>query len=70
MNNQLAISSGSACTSHSIEPSHVILAMTNEIDVAESTIRVSFGWQNTIEDVEKAIELISKAARQIRSFLG
>ena len=70
VNNQLAISSGSACTSHSIEPSHVILAMTNEIDVAESTIRVSFGWQNTIEDVEKAIELISKAARQIRSFLG
>ena len=70
VNDQLAISSGSACTSHSIEPSHVILAMTNEIDVAESTIRVSFGWQNTLEDVEKAIELISKAARQIRSFLG
>mgnify|MGYP000884378832 CR=1 FL=1 len=70
VNEKLAISSGSACTSHSIEPSHVILAMTNDIDIAESTIRVSFGWHNTQHEVEEAIELIADATNQIRSFLS
>ena len=68
VNQKIAISTGSACTSHSIEPSHVLLAMDPDIEKAESTIRVSYGWQNTIEEVNEAAEVIATAVREIRSF--
>ena len=68
VNQKIAISTGSACTSHSVEPSHVLLAMDPDIEKAESTIRVSYGWQNTIEEVNEAAEVIATAVREIRSF--
>ncbi len=46
-----AVASGSACSSDSTEPSHVLLAMGVDADVARGAVRVSFGAQNTSEEV-------------------
>ena len=68
VNQKIAISTGSACTSHSVEPSHVLLAMDDDVEKAESTIRVSYGWQNSIDEVNEAAEVIATAVHEIRSF--
>ena len=47
----IAVASGSACTSGSIQPSHVILAMGRDSDTARATIRFSFGMSNKEDDV-------------------
>jgi len=51
----IAVSSGSACTSGKTEPSHVLKAMGVAEDLALSSVRVSFGRDNTIADVEKLL---------------
>lgn len=68
VNDRLAIASGSACTSDKIEPSHVLMAMFNDRDIADSTVRISYGWNNTIEEVKEAARIIADAADTIRSF--
>ena len=68
VNDRLAISSGSACTSDKVKPSHVLMAMFNDQEIADSTVRVSFGWSNTIEEVKVAAQIIADAAVTIRSF--
>ena len=52
----IAVTSGSACTSGSLEPSHVIRAMGRDEKTAQATIRFSFGKVNTGEDVEYVAE--------------
>ena len=54
----LAVSTGAACSSGAIEPSHVLTAMGLRPDRARASIRFSLGKQNTAEDVEFAIELV------------
>jgi cysteine desulfurase len=49
----VAVSSGSACSSGTIKPSHVLLAMGATTDEAKSAIRVSTGWATTEKDIEK-----------------
>ena len=68
VNAEIAISSGSACTSEKMAPSHVLMAMFNDIEMAESTVRISFGWHNTQKDIQQAVEIIARATDQIRSF--
>ena len=68
VNDRLAISSGSACTSDKIEPSKVIMAMFNDREIAESTVRISYGWNNTVQEVIEAAEIIAKAAESIRAY--
>jgi len=51
----IAVSSGSACTSGKTEPSHVLKAMKVADALANSAIRVSFGKNNTMSDVEKLL---------------
>jgi cysteine desulfurase len=68
VNDRLAISSGSACTSEKIEPSKVLMAMFNDREIAETTVRISYGWNNTEQEVMEAAEIIAKAAESIRSF--
>lgn len=46
-----AVASGSACSSDSTEPSHVLLAMSVDKDLARGAVRVSFGLNNTLEEV-------------------
>ncbi len=58
---QLAISSGSACTSLSIEPSHVLQAMGLSDALAHSSLRFSFGRYTTDEEIDTAISIVNEA---------
>ncbi|MDH5747785.1 MAG: cysteine desulfurase [Rhodospirillales bacterium] len=51
-----AVSSGSACSSGKVSPSHVLKAMALSDDLASSFIRISLGWTNTQEDLELFVE--------------
>jgi cysteine desulfurase len=62
----LAVSTGAACSSGAIEPSHVLLAMGLEPDRARASIRFSLGKQNSAEDVEFAVGLVREAVRRLR----
>jgi len=55
----IAVSSGSACTSGKTEPSHVLKAMQVADTLANSAIRVSFGKNNTMSDVEKLLAALT-----------
>jgi cysteine desulfurase len=62
----VAVSSGSACTAGSIDPSHVLVAMFGqESDRARNSIRFSFGLYNTKEQVEAAAEITSKIVNRL-----
>ena len=61
-----AIGSGSACSSVNKEPSHVLLAMGIEEDLARGALRISFGNQNTLHDVETFIETIKKELQTLK----
>jgi cysteine desulfurase len=63
----IAVSSGSACTSGSGEASHVILAMGKSPLVAQSAIRFSLGWTNTVEDVDYVLEVVPPILERLRS---
>lgn len=63
---QLAISTGSACASGFIEPSHVLRAIGLSPDEARSCLRISVGRQTTIEEIIRAVELISQAYRTLK----
>ncbi len=52
----IAVSNGSACTSGSLKPSHVVLALGRDEKTALATVRFSFGRGNTVEDVDYAVE--------------
>jgi cysteine desulfurase len=52
----IAVSSGSACSSGKVRPSHVLAAMGVHDSVAKSAIRVSWGWHNTESDVQQLLD--------------
>jgi len=60
-----AVSSGSACDSTKTDPSHVLLAMSIEPLTARGAIRVSFGEQNTSEDVQQFIAALDEIKQQL-----
>jgi cysteine desulfurase len=62
----LALSTGAACSSGAIEPSHVLTAMGLRSDRARASIRFSLGKQNTAEDVEFAIQLVPASVERLR----
>ena len=64
----LFVSTGSACSSRRDVTSHVLKAMGVAPQVSEGSIRISFGWENTIQEVERAAELIEQAVRELRRF--
>ena len=61
----IAVSSGSACTSGSIQPSHVLLAMGRDARTAKATIRFSFGKRNTPDDVGAAVDALGDVLKQM-----
>lgn len=63
----IAVSSGSACTSGSLEPSHVILALGVPIEDAHGTIRFSLGKYNTREEIDKVIEVLPPIVEKLRN---
>lgn len=66
----IAISNGSACTSHTIEPSHVLIAMGLNENEAYNCLRISIGKYNTKEEILKAIEELKKVINSLRSMLN
>lgn len=63
---ELAVSSGSACTSASLEPSYVLRALGREDELAHSSIRFSIGRFTTSEEVEFTISLLHKKIGKLR----
>src|SRR5208282_3590973 len=62
----LAVSTGAACSSGAIEPSHVLIAMGLRPERAKASIRFSLGKQNTAEDLEFALNLIPQTVARLR----
>ena len=62
----LAVSSGSACTSASLEPSYVLRALGRNDELAHSSIRFTLGRYTTIEEVDYTIDLVKKAVTKLR----
>jgi cysteine desulfurase len=63
----IAVTSGSACTSGSMQPSHVLLAMGRDARTAKATLRFAFGKSNTMEDVDYVVECLTRVVHQMRS---
>ena len=63
----VAVSTGSACSSGTLEPSPVIKALGRDEELARGAIRFSFGKDNTDEDVDDAVEAIARAVESLRS---
>jgi cysteine desulfurase len=61
-----AVSTGSACSSGAVEPSHVLLAMGLAASEARSSVRFSLGRPNTVEQVDALVEAVAEAASHLR----
>lgn len=64
----ICVSSGSACTTGSVEPSHVIAAMGREGDLARNAIRLSLGWGTREEDIAYVLRVFPKLVKRLREF--
>ena len=62
----IAVSSGSACSSGSLEPSHVLLALGVDEALAHGSIRFSFGKHNKVEEVDYAVQVIKESVQRLR----
>jgi cysteine desulfurase len=62
----MAVSTGSACSSGSIEPSHVLLAMGRSREEARSSVRFSFGRYNTAGEIGALVDATARAAEKLR----
>ncbi len=66
-NQGFALSSGSACSSKSLEPSHVLLALGLKHEEAHGSLRISLGKYNKKEDADKFIEVLPPIVEKLRS---
>lgn len=63
----VAASSGSACTSGSLEPSHVLLAIGLPPEIAHGSLRLTLGKDNTEEDIDYVIDILPKIIEKLRA---
>lgn len=63
----VAVSSGSACTSAEPEPSHVLRAMGRDEEAARASLRFGVGRFNTVEEIDFAINVVAEAAARLRA---
>ena len=61
----IAVTSGSACTSGSMKPSHVLLAMGRDEKTAQATIRFSMGRGTTQEEIDYAVDVLTKIVQKL-----
>jgi cysteine desulfurase len=64
---QLAVSSGSACTSANPEPSHVLRALGHPDDAVRASLRFGLGRFNTVEEIDYAIEHLAETVSRLRA---
>jgi len=62
----IAASTGSACSSNNLDPSHVIMALGVGVARSHSSIRFSLGRYTTEEDVDYLLDILPKAIKRIR----
>ncbi len=67
LNRQIAVATGSACTSASLEPSHVLMAMGKNKNQAQSSIRFSLGRYTKEEEIEYVIDAFKNGVNRLRS---
>lgn len=63
----IAISTGSACSSGSLKPSHVLLAMGVPQEVSHGSVRITLGKENTKEDIQKLIKTLPPIIKKLRN---
>ena len=63
----IAASSGSACTSGSLDPSHVLLAIGLPHEIAHGSLRMSFSEENTLEEVDYTVDCLKEIVDRLRS---
>ncbi|QQO11905.1 cysteine desulfurase [Bradyrhizobium diazoefficiens] len=61
----VAVSSGSACSSGKVQPSHVLSAMGYDATVAQGAVRLSLGWSTELDDINRALEAWRKLANTL-----
>jgi cysteine desulfurase len=66
INKHVAVSSGSACTSASLEPSYVLRALGVGDDLAHSSLRFGIGRFNTEAEIDHVADLVVKSANRLR----
>lgn len=64
--NGIAASSGSACTSGSLDPSHVLLAMGLTHEIAHGSVRMTLSEETSEEDIDHVLEVLPKVAERLR----
>ncbi len=60
------VSTGSACAAGDTKPSHVLMAKTGDAEVAHSSIRFSFGLDNTMDDVDRVMEVLPGIVKRLQ----
>ncbi len=65
-----AVSSGSACTSGDTEPSHVILALGIEREIAQGSLRLTVGRDTTEDDIDALLDALPPIVARLRSISG
>ena len=63
----ICASSGSACTSGSLDPSHVLLAIGLPHEIAHGSLRLTINWENTLEEMDKTVDAIKGIVERLRS---
>ena len=64
-----AVSTGSACASGAVEPSHVLLAMGHDEAEARGAVRLSVGWSTRTEDVDRFLDAVPGIVERVREGL-
>ena len=64
---EISASSGSACTTGSLEPSHVLLAMGVPHDLARGSLRITLGKGNTMEEIDRLLDVIPDSVERLRA---
>lgn len=70
LHDRVALSTGSACTSGAHSPSHVLVALGLEEELIDGALRIGVGKFTTAEEIERAAELISNAALEVREAIN
>ncbi len=64
---EIAASSGSACTTGAVEPSHVLTAMGIDADLAHAALRLTVGKENTEEEIDRVLSVLPEIVQRLRS---